>query len=278
LIYTLDADIGGTEVVQHLIDAGLVKRYPCQMFKDFDRAVLDIIPQAQPGDTVIIDTISSLANQTRGDHKLGTDVMDEIWAKSHLFFGDKQGMLAYEATQQQIMRRVRNLMSYGEKFIAAGKDPLRLIVLAHQREQVDPVTQMKGSFGPDLNQAFFSALYGTASDMFRLDVQIGDLMNDETGQVKVPDGTRVLYIKRTDEHITKNRCAMDVSTRLPKGILNPTLPKLYEVLHRKPRCLVIYSPGGAGKTTLAHSVAQAEYEASQTKATPLKKKEAPANG
>lgn len=264
MIYTLDADIGGTEVVQHLIDAGLVTRYPCQMFKDFDQAIVDVIPKLHPGDEVIIDTISSLANQTRGDHKLGTDVMADLWDKSHLFFGDKYGQMAYEATQQQIMRRIRNIMAYGEKFMAKGQEPVRLTILAHQREQVDPVTGLKGAFGPDLNQAFFSALYGTASDMFRLDVQIGDVVNEETGVVKIKDETRILYLKRSDEHIAKNRSAQEFSAKMPRGITNPTLPKLYEVLgNRKPRCLVIYAPGGAGKTTFAHSNAQELYNTTQ---------------
>lgn len=258
MIYTLDADIGGTEVVQHLIDAKLVTRYPCQMFRDFDQAVLDIMPKLHPGDTVIVDTISSLANQTRGDHKLGTDTLEELWDKSHLFFGDKFGQMAYEATQQQIMRRIRNIMSYGERFIKEGKEPVRLIILAHQREQKDPVTGIAGAYGPDLNQAFFSALYGTASDMFRLDVQIGN-DTDDMGRTKVPDGTRILHLKRTEEQICKNRCQIEVSKKLPKGILEPTIPKLWEVLHRKPRCLVIYAPGGAGKTTFAHTEAQTTY-------------------
>jgi hypothetical protein len=272
----LDADIKGYETVAHLYapDLGLAKRYTCQMYRDFDNHIIALIPKLQPGDHVILDTIGSLANQTRGDHKLGTDIMASVWDKSEVFFRDKFGQLGYEAAQQQIMRRIRNLLALSEIQAEKGLDPLRITILAHEREQEDPLRPLLKVRGPDINQAFFSALYGTVSDMFRLDVQLEDEVNEETGEVKIPFDTRILYLKRTSEQICKNRCRIDISTKLPRGILNPTLPKLYKVLDRKPTCMVVYSPGGAGKTTFAHSEAEQKYQELQ-KAKGAKREPAP---
>jgi len=264
VIYMLNADITGDETVAHLVRAGLVTSLTCQMFRDFDDHIMDLIPKLAPGDVVIIDSISSLANQTRGDHKLGTDVLESVWDRSEIFFRDKYGQLGYEAAQQQIMRRVRNIVAVGKNMTDQGAEPCRLYITAHQRDQIDPLTGIKGAFGPDLNTQFFNTLYATASDMFRLDVALEDITDPDTGAVKVAADTRMLYLKRSAEQICKNRCAPDVARRLPAGFKDPTLPKLWRVLGRTAPCLVIYSPGGVGKTTLVCSEAQALYDAAKT--------------
>jgi hypothetical protein len=262
VIWTIDADIGGTETVQHLIDAKLVTKFTAQSLRDFDEAVMHILGHAQPEDEVVIDTISALANQTRGDLKLGYNYEEPIWDKSEIFFRDKFGQLGYEAAQQLIMRRIRNLRALAETWEDTGKKAFTVTILSHQRDVIDPNTGIKGSAGPDVNPAFFAALLNVASDMFRLDMYTEDELTED-GKVKYPKGTRVLYLRKTMDMIAKDRCTTEVSGKLPKGIINPTLPKLYEVLKRKPRMLVVYAPPGVGKTTLAHSNAQAVFNQQQ---------------
>lgn len=267
MIYLLDCDIKGHEVVNHLRAAGLVTVMSCQTYDDFDKACIRLIPQVAPGDVIIIDTISSLANQTRGDHKLGIDMLDSVWDRSEIFFRDKYGQLGYEATQQQIMRRVRNFVAVSEIMAEKGvpsDQVLRVYIAAHQRDVTDQQTGMKGVMGPDVNPAFFSALYGTSTDMFRLDVMLDPVIDENTGAVKIPADMRVLYLKRNSEMTAKNRCRIDISSKLPNGILLPPheygLPKLWKVLDRKSGCLVVYAPGGSGKTTFLCSEAQYEYD------------------
>lgn len=248
MIYYLDADGRGYEAVEHLVQAKLITVFPCQSFPDFEDACLKLIPKVGPDDLIILDTISALANTTRGDFKLGTDITANIWDKRDKWFGDKTGQLNYEAAQQMIMRRLRNFEARSA----------RMIIISHEREQLNEFTGMK-SRGPDLNPGFFGTLFPFASDMFRLGVMMANEMAED-GTVKIAAGTRVLYLKMSEEQICKARVAIEVAQKLPNGILNPTLTKLYGVLNKKPSKLVLYGPPGAGKTTLACSDAEEAYQ------------------
>jgi len=102
LIYLLDADLGGTESVQDLIDQGLVQYIPIPTFEAFDKAVEELKARVSDADTIIVDPISTLGNTTRGDFRLGTED-GEVWNKRNLYFGgDKNFLTQYEAAEKMI--------------------------------------------------------------------------------------------------------------------------------------------------------------------------------
>jgi hypothetical protein len=258
-IYLLDADVNGTQAVQHLIDAQLVLHKPIDSFPAYDRTCRELLPKVGPDDLVILDPISTLASTVRQDLKLGTDVQADIWEMRGQYFGDKQGMNQYQAAEHMIMRRLKNLLSRG----------CRVITTAHEDDQTDEISMQKLR-APKLNPAFYDALMANATDCFRLYEQLDDQL-DDAGNVKIKAGTRILYLRKSEEMVAKYRVPRHVAEKLPRGIKDPTLPKLYAVLQKKPTWLVIYGGWGAGKTTLACSEAQEIWERSQN-ATPSKTK------
>ena len=240
--------MGGTESVQNLINAGLVKHTPVPTFPAFDKAVVDLLPKVSEEDVVIIDTLSTLGNTTRGDFRLGTEESEDLWSKRNLYFGgDKNFLTQYEAAEKMIMRRIKNLRARGA----------RIVTIVHEDEQVDQITMSKKR-APQLNQAFYGSLMAHSTDVFRLSMFTEDVVGPQ-GDVRYAAGTRVLYLKAAeglDGHVAKYHVPREVADTLPKGITDPTMPKLFETLGKKPGWLVIYGPPGVGKTTLACSEAQ----------------------
>lgn len=254
MIYLLDADLGGTESVQDLIDQGLVQYIPIPTFEAFDKAVEELKARVSDADTIIVDPISTLGNTTRGDFRLGTED-GEVWNKRNLYFGgDKNFLTQYEAAEKMIMRRIKNLRAKGA----------HIITTTHEDEQVDAITQTKKR-APQLNQAFYGSLMAHSTDVFRLSMLFDDV-KDQDGSVKHPAGTRVLYLKAAegiDGHVAKYHVPRSVAEKLPKGLLDPTWQKLCDTLDKDPGWCVIYGPPGIGKTSLAAS--KALYKKKETK-------------
>lgn len=261
-IYLLDADLGGTDSVQHLIDAGLVKHIPLHSFLDFEDAVMKLLPKVSEDDLIILDTVSQFANTVRGDMKLGTDIAASVWDKRSVYFSDKNYLTVYEATCQVTMRRLKNLRARGA----------RIITTLHEDDQRDEISMTKKR-APAVNQAFYKALMASSSDVFPLSIVTEDEL-DDAGNVKLAAGTRVLHMRMSDDYVTKVHVPRHVSEKLPRGIKDPTLPKLYSVLQKRPSWLVIYGPPGAGKTSLACSEAEvpAATAAASVDTTPAKTK------
>lgn len=247
MFYLLDADLGGTESVQDLIDQGLVTHIPLPTFEAFDKAIVALLPKLSEADTVCVDTISALGNTTRGDFRLGTEVSEDLWAKRTLYFGgDKNFLTQYEAAEKLIMRRLKNVRAVGT----------HVITTAHEDEQVDAITQSKKR-APGLNQAFYGSLMAHSTDVFRLSMLFDDV-KDKEGNVKYKAGTRVLYLRPAegiDGHVTKYHVPRSVAQTLPTGIVDPTWQKLCDTLQKDPGWTVIYGPPGIGKTSLACSKA-----------------------
>lgn len=247
MIYLLDADLGGTESVQDLIDSKALTHIPIDSFKTFDETLVKLLPTLSDNDTVIVDTLSTLANTTRGDFRLGTEVSDDLWGKRSLYFGgDKNFLTQYEAAEKLIMRRLKNVRAKGT----------HVITITHEDEQVDAISQTKKR-APQLNQAFYGSLMAHSTDVFRLSMLFSDVKDDK-GAIKYTAGTRVLYLQPAegiDGHVTKYHVPRDVASRLPKGIVDPTWDKLQSTLEKDPGWLVLYGSPGIGKTSLAASKA-----------------------
>jgi hypothetical protein len=239
--------MGGTESVEDLISAGLVKHIPVPSFPAFEKAVVGLLPTVGPEDVVILDTLSTMGNTTRGDFRLGVDET-ELWSKRGLYFGgDKNFLTQYEAAEKMIMRQLKNLRAKG----------CRIVTITHEDEQTDPITMTKKR-APQLNQAFYGSLMAHSTDVFRLSM-FTEAVTNKSGEVVVKAGTRVLYLTPADGvdgHVTKYHVPRSVAETLPKGLTDPTMPKLFDTLKKKPGWLVIYGPPGVGKTTLACSEAQ----------------------
>jgi len=199
-----------------------------------------------PNDVVIFDTISSALETTRGDMMLGDNPSASLWEQHGKFFGDKQFLNTYRGAQNLTLRRIRNLIARGAY----------AIVLAHEMEGRDPMTEIGKMAVPLVNPAMVDDLIAACSDVFRLRLLTSPVYDGE--RIAIPAGKRVLYLRRTDEytakfHVDPDRVNPDT---IPSGIIEPTMTRLVETLNKIPRCVCIYGNPGAGKTTLAASIVQ----------------------
>jgi hypothetical protein len=255
--YHLDADMNGTDSIQFLIDAGLVRHIPCPGYAEFSRACQWILQNANPDeDTVAVDTLGQLAFATRSDAKLGTDPTVDLWDRRGLFLdGDKNYLTVYDMAGQFIMRNLRNLRSRG----------FRIITTSHETEQVDKSEgYAQKKIAPAMNKALYEALRAVTSDVFRLWILRQAIYNPQTQEVLYAPGTRVWQINSTEQAVAKYHTdpftAMSLPIHTPiKNAITPALPVLYDVLKKKPTWINIYGEPGVGKTSAACSEAFALY-------------------
>lgn len=246
MIYHLDADMNGLDSIQDRIVSGKVTRLPCPSIQAFDRNCVALINNVGPDDTVVLDTIGSMLDTIRGDFKLGDESADLLAnVNSKYLSGDKNYLVVFEAAAQVVMRRIKNLRA---------RD-CHIIVTAHEDEVRDDTTLPAiKRFGPAVNPAMIGRLVGAASDVFRLYQQLGDLVNPENPvEVTVPDGTRLLRLRKTVNEIAKFHVTPDRSDAIAQLMREPTMPKLCAHLGKRPSFLVVYGGPGVGKTTFATS-------------------------
>lgn len=246
MIYFLDADSNGVDSISDVLTKTKEITYvPLRTYEEFDTWAASVAHKVTPNDLVILDTMNSLANTTRGDAKLGTDPSENLWAKRDKILGDKNYLTVYELAGQLIMRRLKNLSKCGQG--------ARIIVTCHEAEKIDdttiPPTKKRG---PDVNPALLGALMGASSDVFRLRSLDDPILNDK-GEVVLPAETRLLELRKSDEIMAKYHVPLSRVPQIKKALLNPTLPMLYEHLGKKPTWLTIYAPAGTGKTTFVTS-------------------------
>jgi hypothetical protein len=256
MIFLLDADMNGTDSIQYLIDAGLVRHIPCPGYMDFDAACKWLVQNATVDDVVVLDTISQMAFATRGDAKLGTNPDADLWDKRGLFLdGDKNYLTVYEMAGQFIMRRLRNIRARG----------IRIITTAHETEQTDKAEGYAvKKIAPAMNKALYESLRSVTSDVFRLWVLRSPIYNQQSREVLYPSGTRVFQIQSTEAAVAKYHTdpftAMSLPTHVPiKNAITPALPTLYRTLKKVPTWVNIYGEQGAGKTSAACSEALEVY-------------------
>ena len=244
MIYLLDADMNGLDSIQERIQSGQVVRLPCPTIKAFDQHCIDLFGKVGPDDLIILDTITTMLDTTRGDFKLGDENADLLTRAAEKYLGgDKNYLTVFEAAAQVVMRRLKNLRA---------RD-CRILVTAHEDEIKDdtefpPLKKV----GPQVNPAMVSTLTRACSDMFRLYPVLQPIVGT-SGEVIVPAGTRLLRLRRTLTEMAKFHVAPERAALVPEQLRDPTLPKLYQHLGKRPSFLVVYGPPGVGKTTFGTS-------------------------
>lgn len=242
MIYLFSTDGTGNDGIRHLIDNKRITEFVCDTFDSFDRTAHGLLTKVTANDTVILDTVGSLLEITRGDIKLGKP--EELyWEKlDSLMAGEVYGA-TYDAARILIMRRLANLR----------KRNARIVTVCHERDQRD-----EGGLGsksskqraPAVSPRLYSDLLGRSSDIVRLSILTEPITNRE-GRIVVPAGKRQLQLRVSDEAIAKYQVRRDLSDKIPSCIFEPTWPKLVSTLGKEPSWLTIYGLPGVGKTTLA---------------------------
>ena len=238
--YRLDVDLNGTDSIQSYIDSGKVINLECPTFDDFDKHRMMLMPKIEPGDTVMLDTVSKMLSTIRTDRVVGTKINEPLNDPKIInrFFGDKEYLAIYNYAAQLTMRALNNFRARGA----------RVIVLAHEDEVNDQITGMK-SQGPMVNPAMVGELIASSSDVFRL-VSLTEPVVDAEGKTVFARDTRVLYLRRSDSFQAKFHVERSRSESIPKALPDPTLPKLWTLLGKQSSWLTVYGHPGAGKTSL----------------------------
>ncbi|MDE2097401.1 MAG: hypothetical protein KGL39_09170 [Patescibacteria group bacterium] len=254
MIYRLDADTNGTLSIQQAIDQEQMVNLPCSTFEQLDRHRLWLQQNISPGDWVILDTLSTMLETTRADRVLGSNLDEPLWeaSKVNKYFGDKEALSVYRMSTQLNLRALKNLRARGA----------RILCLCHEADIKDPMAQMKLS-GPEVNPAMVGDLIAASSCVFRLTMLTENRVNPQTGEVLVPEGTRVLYLRRTDSFTAKYQADPQYSDAVPRAIIAPTMQKIFDVLHSVPDWVTVYGFPGVGKTTLGGTLIQTSLHATQ---------------
>lgn len=243
-VWRLDADMNGTKSIQPYIDAGTLINLECPTFSEFDAHRLALQKEVQRGDFVILDTVSTMLSTTRSDRQLGSNSAEPLWEPKKIdrYFGDKEYLAVYNMAGQLVLRGLKNLRARGANIIA----------ICHEDDVKDAIAGMTMS-GPKLNPAMVNELTAASSDVFRLVTLTNDRV-DSNGTLLWPADTRVLYLRRSEDFTAKFHVPREFSAKIPRAIPNPTMPKLWKVLHGIPEFLTIYGFPGTGKTSLAATV------------------------
>lgn len=248
MIYLLDSDLKGTTSISKYIESGAVRHLVCGTYMQYQAHTKDLLSIVTPNDLVILDTMSNMLDTARGDQRYGDDPNDDLWAKRNV--DDPYGR-SYDVASKFVMRRLKNLSARGA----------RIMTICHESEvQDDTVVPARKVRGPDVNQKFVNTLVGSSSDVYRLEQLLDDMTKfneDGTTTTIAKADDRILYLKRDPTFIAKNSCDIERSPKIMRGLLNPTLPKLYEHLGVRPPWITLFGPAGVGKTTLAVSEAAA---------------------
>lgn len=236
-VYLLNADHHGNDGIAHLIESKKIVEYVCDSFNSYDRYTYELMTKVGQDDFVIVDTMSSLAETTRGDLKIGSEDDGLIWDKREKLQGEAYGT-SYKTAQVLIMRRLVNLR----------KRRAHVITTTWETDQRDDGTKISQR-APDVNPKFFTALLGASSDIIRL-TEVHEDIRDSSGNVKVAKGSRTLQLRPSDDAVIKVQVRRDLVEKIPKFLVNPTWAKLCTTLGKIPSWLTLYGPPGVGKTSL----------------------------
>jgi hypothetical protein len=273
MIYRLDLDLNGTETIDHLIKAGLVENIECRTFKEYDKAVQALGSKVKPDDMVIVDTINRAVDLFLHWQfitlrlKPGQSMSDLDDVKN-----PPNTLQVYGQAKHYVVEPLRGLpcplvilSQEAEKFFNAENGKVVKwtgeMLTANIPNALPPEGLVQGA-GARLPGSTHEALMDMTSDVFR----VGRLMEDKNDlnnkgeTVKYKAGTRVLNVSDTVACLAKVHVQIEQYRKLRDNLYSPTLPKIYNMLGLKPRVILFYGPQGVGKTTLACSVAEAEYK------------------
>jgi hypothetical protein len=255
VIHLIDADLSGADSVQHLIDAKLVQWHPVASYDQFILVADGLLKTATPADSVVVDTVTKLAETLRDNLLHGAYPDDSLLAAQKAMAGETLSRNAYAEAQRVVMRRLRNLRNRGVK----------IITVLHEDDQRNPYETTLNKRAPAVNKAFFESLTGASSDIFRLTFARDDI-KDAKGDVKFARDTRFLQLRDSEDALAKYHVSPEVSSKLPRLLSNPSMPKLRTILEKDPSWLIVYGSPGTGKTSLVCSDAEETYQANKKKA------------
>lgn len=246
--------MNGDDSIRHLVESGAIQYHPVPSFQAYQAVIQKLLPVLTPQDTVLLDTIGSLATSVRWDAKLGTDMTQDLWEKRGLYLGgDKNYLTVYTLAGDLTMRRLKNIRSTGA----------RIITTSHEAEKIDP-TDGLNKLAPKMNDALYTSIMAATSDVFRLSELVDPILfpdgHPQAGEVRIPIGTRILQLRKTDEAVAKYHVSPERSASIKRLLQMPPtggLHVLYAHLGKKPTWMHLYGAPGAGKTALSCSEAEA---------------------
>jgi hypothetical protein len=243
MIYLLHADATGTDSIQDVIDAGEVTYIPVPDVTTYEEVTGMLLKKVQPGDGVILDTVSHMAATVRTDIKVGVGATD-LYARRQKWIGDSENWGTYTAAANIILRPLMNIANRGA----------HIATTVHEEERQD-MFDMRTKRNVGLNNEFRNMLAGCSSDIFRITEQAEDVRGAD-GAVILAKGTRTLQITRDEEVFakigvppTKNQALRAAGI---ERILIPTdgtgWAKMCRIISKEPRWLTLYGLPGVGKT------------------------------
>jgi hypothetical protein len=211
-------------------------------YQQWDEITQKLLTTIEPGDVVILDTITMFAEMIRTDLKIGSDPEKLLWAMKDKFFDHKSTWDYYDAATNLIMRKLKNFRSRGA----------RVIVTAHERTDEDlTATPPIKRRVPDVNQKLATSLIASSSVVGRLRVIYENEYKGE--ELLRKKGQRVLEMGQSLEYVGKIHAPLDVAMKLKTTIDRPSLTKLYNMLGFEPSFITLYGPPGSGKSTFVLS-------------------------
>jgi hypothetical protein len=278
MIYRINTDCNGNEAIQHLINANLVTDIECRDYIAYDKAVQKLASTVKPTDCIIVDTINRAAEMFLYWQFIGirlkpgqspSDLKDVTNPSNTLSIYGQIPFYVVE-TLRGIPCQLIILAQEGDKFFNAETGRMvkwdKESATGALPDALAPEGLVQG-VAARLSAAAMRAVGDMTSDTFGL----RRLMSDEVGvsedgtEKKYKRGTRCLNVSDTVAILAKIHVAIEQYRKLRDSLYHPTLPKLYTMLGVIPKVLLFYGANGTGKTTLACSIAEAEYRAKEKK-------------
>lgn len=248
--WRFDFDQNGTSAIDDLIECGAIENVSCPNFDVYDEKRMEIMRQIQPGDWIMLDTISMGVEMVRTNKRLGSDPFEPIWVdeKMDKYFGDAWTRNVYAFGTAYMMRPVNNFLGLGA----------RVISTFHERDIMDDAVGMKVR-GPDANGDTVSKFIGSSSHVFRLTYAIEDDYTPHGSDKSYPIDTRFLWLRRGPDWTAKCQ-APRAKWDFPAMVVNPNLTDIFSIIGTVPKHTIIYGLPGAGKTSVGGTVARALHD------------------
>lgn len=227
----------GSASVSNRIASGAVELFPAPNFDAAEKAFIAISKRVDEFDTIVVDTMTTLAGTTIQDLALRGGSRSDLWSKRE----------AMGASQQQWGQMSSLLILFTRNLYDMGNRSKRIVLVCHEGSRDDPYEGIE-MHAPDLNKMLLKDLYGMCDAIVRL----GKLpQKAKIGDVECAPGTRILRLQDSPKYMAKGRDVIE-SPR-PELLANPTMSSFLAVCNPSPRKIVLYGSPGSGKTVLACS-------------------------